>query len=227
MKRIRAAHPQALLRIASEFRTASGTRKVRFAPALMARLYLDAVFRLEFKRLRPHLGHTTACVRSMCSQEDAMFPNSQRSEQLAALARQVGAADEATSQLFSEVVVATARRLWAPGGAAKATQLHDLIEAGALTQAALNLIDLELPLWKLRRIAYDEGEWHCAMSRQREVPEWLDQAVEARHASLTLAILGAYIETVGQIELSRESSRPSVPQTRAEQYEPLYCENFA
>jgi hypothetical protein len=156
-----------------------------------------------------------------------MFLNSQRSEQLAALAEQVSAADEATPELFSEIVVATARRLWVPGEAANAAQLHDLIEAGALTQAALSLIELELPLWKLRRIAYDEGEWHCAMSRQRELPEWLDQAVEARHASLTLAILSAYIETVGQTELSTTPSRPSVPQTRAEQYEPLYCENFA
>jgi hypothetical protein len=163
----------------------------------------------------------------MCTKEDAMFLNSQRSEPWAVLAEQVSAADEATPELFSEVVVATARRLWAPGEAAKANQLHDLIEAGALTQAALGLIELELPLWKVRRIAYDEGEWHCAMSRQRELPEWLDQAVEARHTSLTLAILGAYIETVGQIELSREPSRPSVPQARAEQYEPLYCENFA
>ena len=156
-----------------------------------------------------------------------MFLHSQRSEQLAALAGQVSAADEATPELFSEIVVATARRLWVPGEAAKAAQLHDLIEAGALTQAALGLIELELPLWKLRRIAYDEGEWHCAMSRQRELPEWLDQAVEARHASLTLAILSAYIETVGQTELSTAPSRPSVPQTRTEQYEPLYCENFA
>jgi hypothetical protein len=156
-----------------------------------------------------------------------MFLNSQRSEQLAALARQIGAADEATPQLFSEIVVATARRLSAPGEAAKAVQLHDLIEAGALTQAAISLIDLELPLWKLRRIAYDEGEWHCAMSRQRELPEWLDQAIEAKHASLTLAILRAYVETVGQIESAREPGRPSVPQTRVEQYEPLYCENFA
>jgi hypothetical protein len=193
----------------------------------MARLYLEAVFHLEFKRLFPQLRHATACVRFMSTQENAMSLHSGRPEQLATLAAQVGAAEEATTQLFSEIVVATARRLWAPGEAAKATQLHDLIEAGALTQAALNLIDLELPLWKLRRIAYDEGEWHCAMSRQRELPEWLDQAVEATHASLTLAILGAYLETVEQIELSREPSRSSVPQTRAEQYEPLSCENFA
>jgi hypothetical protein len=156
-----------------------------------------------------------------------MLLYSQRSEQLATLAAQVSAADEATTQLFSEIVVATARRPWAPSEAANAVQLHDLIEAGALTQAALRLLELELPLWKLRRIAYDEGEWHCAMSRQRELPEWLDQAVEARHRSLTLAILSAYIEAVGQIELSREPSRPSVPQTGAEQYQPLYCENFA
>jgi hypothetical protein len=163
----------------------------------------------------------------MCTQEDAMFLHSQRSERLATLAGQVSAAGEATSDLFTEIVVATARRLWAPSEAANAVQLHDLIEAGALTQAALSLIELELPLWKLQRIAYDEGEWHCAMSRQRELPEWLDQAVEARHVSLALAIVSAYIETVRQIELSREPSSTSVPQTRAEQYAPLYCENFA
>lgn len=156
-----------------------------------------------------------------------MLLHSIRSEQLAKLAGQVSAADEATPELFSGIVVATARRPWAPGEAAKATRLHDLIEAGALTQAALSLIELELPLWKLRRIAYDEGEWHCAMSRQRELPQWLDQAVEARHASLTLAILSAYIETIGQVALSREPSRPSVTQASAERYEPLYCENFA
>jgi hypothetical protein len=163
----------------------------------------------------------------MCAQENAMFLNSQRFEQLAALAGQVSAADEATPELFCEIVVATARRLWTLSEAATAVQLHDLIEAGALTQAALILIEMELPLWKLRRIAYDEGEWYCAMSRQRELPEWLDQAVEARHTSLTLAIVSAYIETARQIELSREPSRPSVPQTRAEQYDPLYRKNFA
>lgn len=155
-----------------------------------------------------------------------MFLHSQRSEQLATLAAQVSAADEATSELFSEIVVAIARPLWTPGEAANAVQLHDLIEAGALTQAALSLIELELPLWKLRRIAYDEGEWYCTMSQQRELPEWLDQAVEATHVSLTLAIMSTYIEAVRQIELSREPSHPSVPQTRTEQYQPLCCENF-
>jgi hypothetical protein len=156
-----------------------------------------------------------------------MFLHPLRSEQLATLAGQVSAADEATSKLLSEIVVATARRLSVPSEAANAAQLRQLIEADALTEAAFALINLELPQWKLRRITYDQGEWHCAMSRERELPEWLDEAVEARHASLTLAILSAYIETVRQIEVSREPNRPSVPETRAEQYEPVCCKNFA
>ena len=152
---------------------------------------------------------------------------SHRSEQLATLAAQVRVADEATPEMFSEIVGHTCQRSSAPSEAANAERLHQLIEAGALTQGALALIELELPQWKLRRVTYDEGEWHCAMSRQRELPEWLDQAIEASHASLTLAVVAVYIETLRQIEASREPSRPSVPQIPADQFEPLCCENFA
>jgi hypothetical protein len=157
----------------------------------------------------------------------ALFLHPLRSEQLATLAGQISAADRATSELLSAIVVATARRLSVPSAAANAAQLRQLIDAGALTETAFALINLELPLWKLRRITYGESEWHCAISRERELPEWLDEAVEARHASLTLAILSAYIETIRQIAVSREPNRPSVPQTRVEQYEPVWCENFA
>jgi hypothetical protein len=153
--------------------------------------------------------------------------HSHRSEQLATLAAQVHVADEATPEMFSEIVGQTCQRPSAPNKAANAERLHQLIEAGALTQGALALIELELPQWKLRRVTYDEGEWHCALSRQRELPEWLDQAIEASHSSLTLAVVAVYIETLRQIEASREPSRPSVPQIRADQFEPLCCENFA
>ena len=153
-----------------------------------------------------------------------MFLHSIRSQQLATLAARESAADEATPELLSGIVAETARRLSAPDDAA---QLHQLIEAGALTEAAFSLINLKLPLWQIRRITYDEGEWHCAMSRQREIPEWLDEAIEATHASLTLAIVSVYIETLRQIEASREPSRPSVPQTRGDQFKPVCCDNFA
>jgi hypothetical protein len=101
-----------------------------------------------------------------------------------------------------------------------------LIQSGAWTDAALALIDLELPQWQIRRIAYDEGEWHCALSRQRELPEWLDQSVEARHADLALAILSAFVEAQ---RISVPSSRPSVPAVRPDLnplYEPVSSDNF-
>ena len=157
-----------------------------------------------------------------------MFLHSFRSGQLATLAGQANAADKATSELLTKIVIATERRLSLPSQAAGAARLRRLIEADALTEATFALIDLELPQWKLRRITYDGGEWHCALSRERELPEWLDEAVDARHASLALAIVSAYIETVRQIEVSRESNRSSVPQIRAAmQYEPVCCDNFA
>ena len=192
--------------------------------ALMAHLYLWPPIPLEFKRLFPHLTHSTACARSRCNQEDALFLHSIRSQQLATLAARVSAADEATPELLSGIVAETARRLSAPDDAA---QLHQLIEAGALTEAAFAVINLELPLWQIRRITYDEGEWHCAMCRQRELPEWLDEAIETTHASLTLAIVSVYIETLRQIEASREPSRPSVSRTRDDQFKPVCCDNFA
>ena len=56
----------------------------------------------------------------------------------------------------------------------------------AWTDAALALIDLELPMWQLRRIAYHDGEWYCVLSRECELPDWLDRSIEARHADLAL-----------------------------------------
>jgi hypothetical protein len=101
-----------------------------------------------------------------------------------------------------------------------------LIDAEAWADAALALIELELPLWQVRRIAYDEGEWHCALSRERELPDWLDAAVEARHADLALALLSAFVEVRA---LAVDVSRPSVPSVRPVPdplYEPVACDNF-
>src|SRR5882724_7629967 len=89
-----------------------------------------------------------------------------------------------------------------------AASIERLIHAGAWTDTALALIELELPQWKVRRIAYDEGEWHCALSRQRELPEWLDQSIETHHADLPLAILSGFIDAQ---RISAPRSRTSVP----------------
>ncbi len=128
-----------------------------------------------------------------------------------------------TPELFSEVIAAACRRL----RAAAATRIEELIAAQAWTDAALALIDLALPQWQLRRIAYDGGEWHCALSRERELPDWLDQSIEASHPDLALAILSALVEAKDMTASAGRPSVPSVPQTPSRYFVPLCCDNFA
>jgi len=74
--------------------------------------------------------------------------------------REAGLADAA---LFDEVMNAACRRYPSLGQTEKTARLSRLIQSGAWTDAALALIDLELPLWQIRRLAYDDGEWYCAL----------------------------------------------------------------
>jgi hypothetical protein len=134
-----------------------------------------------------------------------------------------GAADAA---LVNEVIGAACQRYPSPGQTEKTRRLAELIQSSAWTDAALALIDLELPLWQVRRLAYDDGEWHCALSRERELPDWLDQSIEARHADLSLAMLSAYVEAR---RVSAPEIRTSVPDARAytrDCYEAVPVDNF-
>jgi hypothetical protein len=93
------------------------------------------------------------------------------------------------------------------GQTRKKLQIERFIGSRAWTDAALAPIDLELPQWKVRRIAYDGGEWYCALSRERELPDWLARSVEACHVDLPLAILSVFVEA----QRCAPSSRASVP----------------
>jgi len=66
--------------------------------------------------------------------------------------------------------------------------------ACAWTDSAPALIELEVPVWHIQRIVYGTGDWHCALSRQREFPDWLDQAVKSGHANLELAHLSTFVK---------------------------------
>jgi len=136
-------------------------------------------------------------------------------------------APEANAPLLQEVIDTACRRFPSLGQSAKTARIEQLLQSAAWTDAALALIDLELPLWQIRRIAYDEGEWHCALSRQRELPDWLDQSIEAHHADLALAILWAFVEAR---RVGAPSSRPSVPSVSpcADPLTEIVCsDNFA
>jgi hypothetical protein len=133
----------------------------------------------------------------------------------------------ATAGLISEIISETCRRFPSMGQTEKTARIERLIGSEAWTDAALALIDLELPQWQVRRIAYDEGEWHCALSRQRELPEWLDQSVEARHADLALAILSAFVDVQRVTAPSSRTSVPTVPRDASALYDPVLTDNFA
>ncbi len=131
-----------------------------------------------------------------------------------------------TSELISEAIGEACRRFPSAGQAEKTERIERLIQTGAWTDAALALIDLELPLWQVRRIAYDEGEWYCALSRERELPDWLDRSVEARHADLALAILSAFVDVQRIASPQSSTSVPTVPRGANPLYEPVCCDNF-
>lgn len=138
---------------------------------------------------------------------------------------QLRTADSPSIQLLSSIKK-RCHRIAASLQSPVALQIDRLTLTGAWTEAALALLEAELPFWKLRGLAYDDGRWFCAISRQRELPEWLDQAVEADHENLSLAILSAFVAALLESSASKQVSVPAA-RLRDEQYVTLDCGNFA
>lgn len=144
----------------------------------------------------------------------------------AALGRRLRKADAMTRPLMRDVIDTACRRIPSLGQSERTARLSRLIDAEAWADAALTLMELELPLWQVRRIAYDDGEWHCALSRERELPDWLDSAVEARHPDLAIALLLAFAEAQAPATMTSRPSVPSVRPTANPLYEPVACDHY-
>ena len=155
------------------------------------------------------------------------MPLSLRHQDVPGLAGRIRNAHAVTADLMSSVVEAACRRFPSVGQVAKTARIERLINSEAWTDAALALIDLELPQWQVRRIAYDDGEWHCALSRARELPEWLDQSIEANHSDLPLAILSVFVAARQVTAPFDKTSAPTGRRDIAAIYEPVCCDNFA
>jgi hypothetical protein len=111
-----------------------------------------------------------------------------------------------------------------------ADRVRRLVTARAWTDAALKLIDHKLLRWKIARLIFEEGEWHCLLSKYCQVPDWLDDAIEIKHEVLPLAILAAFISARGAELDSVEDARRTVPHIKARENseEPqVYREDFA
>ena len=130
-----------------------------------------------------------------------------------------------TTPLVRDIIELICRSHSHPGQANAFARIERLIAEQAWVEVALALIDLELPQWQLRRLAYDGGEWHCALSRRRELPDWLDQAVEASHPHLPGALLEAFLEAQRIVETSGHPSVPAAP-GGSTPYVILCCDNF-
>ena len=109
--------------------------------------------------------------------------------------------------------------------AGKATKLARLIEAGAWTDAAIALIEFELPHWSVRRIVCEDGEWLCSLSRQPNLPIFLDECAEGSHPVLALAILRAFVGARSRSVVTRKLIA-SVPQVRPTPAFVFCCDNF-
>jgi hypothetical protein len=149
------------------------------------------------------------------------------SQAFSRLAGRIRDADAVTAELLSEVIREVCSRLPSVRRTQHFKQLGQYIQSCAWTDAVLVLLALELPQWQVRRIVYDSGEWHCALSRQRELPDWVDQSVEACHADLALAILSALVDVQRVGTFPTETA--SVPAFRRTEplYVPFCCDNFA
>jgi hypothetical protein len=157
-----------------------------------------------------------------------MLSDPKYEDRLDRLTEQLRLAPALTADLVSNVVVGACSRLPVLNRAEEATRrLDQLIEAGAWSDAALALIELELPAWKLRRLIYEGGEWFCSLSKQPNLPVALDDTADVCHKVLPLAILSAFLEARRKTSAVRETSSPTVPQVRPTSGYLICCDNFA
>jgi hypothetical protein len=128
--------------------------------------------------------------------------------------------------LLSKIIAGACTRIPALARAEPLTRVIRLAEIGAWTEATFALIKLELPLWQVRRLAYENGEWLCSLSRQPNLPMALDDCAEASHEVLPLAMLCAFLEACRRRYRVRESvsAVPRVAQPSVEHI--MCCENY-
>lgn len=129
--------------------------------------------------------------------------------------------------VFADLIAEGCTRLPALSRTGKVARVEQLVAAGAWTDAALALTELELPAWKLRRLVYDDGEWFCSLSRQPNLPAEIDDTADASHDVLPLAILGALLAARRSADIAGDIRPPTVPQVRPMSDDAICCDNFA
>ena len=154
-----------------------------------------------------------------------MFALSKNGERLDQVSDEVRLASAVTADLMSELISVACERLPAVNRAEKPAPVRRLIESSAWTEAALALVEIELPDWQLRRLVFEDGQWHCSLSKQVNLPMEFDDTADASHQVLPLAILGAFIEVRRRPMVARETST-AVPRVQSLGGQAICCDNF-
>jgi hypothetical protein len=130
-------------------------------------------------------------------------------------------------ELFYRIAPSACRRVPLLSKGGKAAQLDRLIASRAWTDAAFALIALELPAWQVRRLAYEDGEWICSLSREPNLPAEIDDGVDVHHEVMALAILGAFLQARSRIGPETMRLPATVPQVKPAAGLAFCCDNFA
>lgn len=143
------------------------------------------------------------------------------------LIRHLRMAHDVDAALILRVVTDACTQLAAFGNSGRRIRLDRLILCEAWIDAALALVELELPSWTLRRLVYDGGDWLCSLSRHPQVPIEIDEIAEGRHPSMAVAILMSLLEAKHSLAARAEAPRPAtVPGVRTRTAEQVCCDNF-
>jgi hypothetical protein len=131
-----------------------------------------------------------------------------------------------TADVFRTVIEGSCIRLPGLKASRLAARLERLIAAGAWSEAALALVELEVPAWRVRRLAHEGSEWICALSRQPNLPIDIDDTAEASHEHLALAILTAMVEAQRRSNVVAERNPAAAPMMPSSD-RMVCCDNFA
>jgi hypothetical protein len=141
--------------------------------------------------------------------------------------RALRGATSLTPSLFSKVVTDVCTRFPALARAGQMELLAQLVLIEAWTDAALFLAEGELPMWRLRRLIFDGGEWMCSLSRYPGVPVEIDDAADGRHVTRPIAILLSLVEAKRLTAATERMRTVSVPHVKPVIAHPVCCDNFS
>lgn len=143
------------------------------------------------------------------------------------LAQRIRLAETPSRELIDDIIANADTHPVGASAIRHTGKLDACCAGGAWTDAALALIELELPMWTIRRLIRDDGMWLCSLSRSPNLPAELDDMAEASHENMSLAILAALLEA-GRASGDQQSIKPaSVPTVPSTGGYPVCCDNFS